>query len=140
MLYSAHLVWARFELTTLVVIGTDCTGSCKSNYYTNATTTAPGIKNRLLKCTYISNECILFHVYLTPLAYTFTFNKLIIRPYWIKWSKYNRTVEERCNTCSIVSEWLLLNTKEQFFSYIVARTSYIQWNTDNACFVQDQRA
>jgi hypothetical protein len=23
-----------FELTTLVVIGTDCTGSCKSNYHT----------------------------------------------------------------------------------------------------------
>ena len=28
-----------FELTTLVVIGTDCTGSCKSKYH--ATTTAP---------------------------------------------------------------------------------------------------
>ena len=24
----------QFELTTLVVIGTDCTGSCKSNYHT----------------------------------------------------------------------------------------------------------
>jgi hypothetical protein len=24
--------WARFKLTTLMVIGTDCTGSCKSNY------------------------------------------------------------------------------------------------------------
>ena len=23
-----------FEFTTLVVIGTDCTGSCKSNYHT----------------------------------------------------------------------------------------------------------
>jgi hypothetical protein len=31
--------WAWFELTTLVVIGTDCIGSCKSNYHT--TTTAP---------------------------------------------------------------------------------------------------
>ena len=27
-------VWAGFELTTLVVIWTDCTGSCKSNYHT----------------------------------------------------------------------------------------------------------
>ena len=27
-----------FELTTLVVIGTDCIGSCKSNYHTNMTT------------------------------------------------------------------------------------------------------
>jgi hypothetical protein len=30
-----------FELTTLVVIGTDCTGSCKSNYH--AIMTAPYI-------------------------------------------------------------------------------------------------
>ena len=28
-----------FELTTLVVIGIDCIGSCKSNYHTTATTT-----------------------------------------------------------------------------------------------------
>ena len=33
--------WAGFELTTLVVIGTDCIGSCKSNYH--ATKTAPWI-------------------------------------------------------------------------------------------------
>ena len=33
MLYPVHLVWAGFELTTLVVIGTDLhVGSCKSNY------------------------------------------------------------------------------------------------------------
>ena len=30
-----------FELTALVLIGTDCTGSCKSNYHTIMTTTAP---------------------------------------------------------------------------------------------------
>ena len=29
-----------FELTTLVVIATDCTGICKSNYHTITTTTA----------------------------------------------------------------------------------------------------
>ena len=32
---------ARFELTTLVVIGTDCIGGCNSNYHTITTTTAP---------------------------------------------------------------------------------------------------
>ena len=31
------------ELTTLVVIDTDCTGSCKSNYHTLTTMTAPKI-------------------------------------------------------------------------------------------------
>jgi len=39
MLYTSP--WSRFELTTSVVIGTDCIGSCKSNYHTNMATTAP---------------------------------------------------------------------------------------------------
>jgi hypothetical protein len=39
MLYTSP--WSRFELTTSVVIGTDWIGSCKSNYYTITTTTAP---------------------------------------------------------------------------------------------------
>ena len=34
MLYRVHLASAGFELTTLMVIGTDCTGSWKSNYHT----------------------------------------------------------------------------------------------------------
>ena len=41
MLHRVHLVCAGFELTTLVVIGTDCTGSFKSNYYAVLTTTTP---------------------------------------------------------------------------------------------------
>ena len=39
MLYTSPL--SRFELTTSVVIGTDCIGSCKSNYHTITATTAP---------------------------------------------------------------------------------------------------
>jgi len=30
-LYRVHLAWVGFELTTSLVIGTDCTSSCKSN-------------------------------------------------------------------------------------------------------------
>ena len=40
-LYRIHLVWAEFDLTTLVVISTDCIGSYKSNYHTIKTMTAP---------------------------------------------------------------------------------------------------
>jgi hypothetical protein len=40
IMYRVHLPWAWFELTTLVVIGTDCTCSCKSNYHPIMTTTA----------------------------------------------------------------------------------------------------
>jgi hypothetical protein len=39
MLYQVDLSWAGFELTTLVVIGTDYMGSYKSNYH--MITTAP---------------------------------------------------------------------------------------------------
>ena len=38
MLHRVHLTWAQFELT-LLVIGTDCIGSYKSNYHTFMTTT-----------------------------------------------------------------------------------------------------
>jgi hypothetical protein len=41
MLYREHLVGSGFELTTLVVIATDCICSCKSNYHTITTTAAP---------------------------------------------------------------------------------------------------
>jgi hypothetical protein len=41
MLYWLILSWAGFELTMLVVIGTDYIGSYKSNYHTIATTTTP---------------------------------------------------------------------------------------------------
>jgi hypothetical protein len=36
-----HFVWAGFELTMLVVIGTDCIGSYISNYHMIMTTTTP---------------------------------------------------------------------------------------------------
>ena len=41
MVYCVHLALARFKLTTFVVIGTDCTGSCKSNYHTITTMMVP---------------------------------------------------------------------------------------------------
>ena len=39
MLYRVHLARMGFELATLVVIGTDCIGSCKSYYHMITTTT-----------------------------------------------------------------------------------------------------
>jgi hypothetical protein len=41
MLYRVHFAYSGFELTTLVVKGTDCIDSHKSNYHTTTTTTAP---------------------------------------------------------------------------------------------------
>ena len=45
MLYISP--WSRFELTTSVVIDTDCIGSCKCNYNTITATTAPTIKTAI---------------------------------------------------------------------------------------------
>ena len=39
--YHIMFYWTVFKLTTLVVIGTDCIGSFKSNYHMVTTTTAP---------------------------------------------------------------------------------------------------
>jgi hypothetical protein len=41
MLYRVHINWTGFELTTSVVIDTDCIGSCKSNFHAITSTTAP---------------------------------------------------------------------------------------------------
>ena len=43
MLYRVHLALAGFKLTTLVVTGTDCIGSFKSNYYAITTTMEPHV-------------------------------------------------------------------------------------------------
>ena len=61
MLYRAYLAWAGFELTTLVVIDTDCIGSCKSNYHTIMTTMIPNEYIIKSICLYIYIlKCILF--------------------------------------------------------------------------------
>jgi len=58
---TLHHEWG-FELTTLVVIGTDCTGCCKSNYHTIMTKTVPvyfGQSGRTLQLTLDWNTCML---------------------------------------------------------------------------------
>ena len=52
-------LWTWFELTTLVVIGTDCT--CQSNYHTITTTTAPLTTNNIMSrvLSYNENNCII---------------------------------------------------------------------------------
>ena len=50
MLYQVHPTWVEFEFTTLVVIGTDCIGKCKSNYYTPSSTTVQFSFGIILVC------------------------------------------------------------------------------------------
>jgi hypothetical protein len=53
MLYQVHIAWEGFILATLVVIGTDCIGSYKSNYNTITTTT---VSNRWW------DDCFVLHL------------------------------------------------------------------------------
>ena len=43
ILYRGHLAWTGFQLTPLVVLGTDCIVSCKSNYTITTTKAPPSI-------------------------------------------------------------------------------------------------
>jgi hypothetical protein len=49
MLHRVHLSWAGFKLTTLLVIGTDCMGSYKSNYHTITTVPYIYLRNKINK-------------------------------------------------------------------------------------------
>ena len=50
MLYRVHLALAGFELTTLMMLGTDYIGCCKSNYYTITTVTTIYEYKKLQMC------------------------------------------------------------------------------------------
>jgi hypothetical protein len=54
--------WTGFELTTLVVIGTECTCSCKFNYQAITITTAPIEINMLVLMLYIQIKCWLIYI------------------------------------------------------------------------------
>jgi hypothetical protein len=59
-----HHPWVGFELLMLVVLGTDCTGSCKSNYQMIMIMTLPQIKQyEKAHLSNIWNFSILFQVY-----------------------------------------------------------------------------
>jgi hypothetical protein len=66
--------WSRFKLTILVVIGTDCIGSCKCNYHTTTTTMALHFIER--KGTYLCG------VFCPPLfiLLPFSFGHYTVRP------------------------------------------------------------
>ena len=127
MLYQVHLAWTGFELTTLVVIGTDCKGSCKSNFHTITITTHPCPKVHTLFChdQHITDSQLFFVVFfrkwkrlnvlqmtcrlqILPLSVT---KILMIR----ESSKYN--VIKLVNTCSRVRLWssTMLHSGSKFY-------------------------
>ena len=66
-LYHIMLYWAGFQLTTLVVIESDCTDSCKSNYNTMTPTTAPYVNATQGKIWFTRYfMCLIFCVLILP--------------------------------------------------------------------------
>ena len=59
LLYRVHLASAGFELNTLEVIYTDCISSCKPNYHTITTMTAP---HEYAWCQTTNNHYIIYKV------------------------------------------------------------------------------
>jgi hypothetical protein len=75
-LYHIHFIeYISFELTTLVVIGTDCTGSWRSNYYAITTTAAP-----------LKEVCYIYYIMWMILAQT---DEIIFSAR--KWVHYTKT-------------------------------------------------
>jgi hypothetical protein len=117
MLYRVRLVWAGFELTMLVVIGTDHIGSCKSNY--------------------------MCHIYIYMLTTTKSpfFSWINVHNAILLLSLQRKKKESHWNW-----EWQcwsepLFNAKWPILQlYHMARTSYryIQWDND-VCFVLSQQ-
>ena len=56
MLYRVHIACAGFELIMLVGIGTDCTGSHKSNYHSITTTTPPQQRIQLISYEFVTQN------------------------------------------------------------------------------------
>jgi hypothetical protein len=54
--YVIKLTWMSFKLTMLVMLGTDCTGSCKSNDHTIMTTMAPVNIQNLFNCIWLDSQ------------------------------------------------------------------------------------
>jgi len=73
MFYREHLAWTEFELTVIVVIGTDYMDS-KSNYHTITSTTAP-IVYIITTSTYIclTPQVVMFDIGRQSYIYRFTF-------------------------------------------------------------------
>ena len=61
ILHRAHLTCAGFELTTLLVIGSDCIGSFKSSYHMITTTIVPVLFGSLQTFSYTNVYTVSVH-------------------------------------------------------------------------------
>jgi hypothetical protein len=128
MLYTSP--WSRFELTTSVVIGTDCIDSCKSNNHT--------ITTALIYVTLVSSinktdlhdiTQILLKVALNTIKQT---NKYIVVFFYVQWFE----MRGECSLCWywwICSQFKLYFIKQYIYSELIDTKLYIsgiKWYTN----------
>jgi len=90
-----------FELTTLVVIGTDCTGSCKSNYHTIMITTMTSqFSIRFWNC---SNNVVFFAFILFQIHSDSIKKTALVLMNLKMWKVYNIQMNEQTRQTSCTS-------------------------------------
>jgi hypothetical protein len=87
-LYMWTSLCSRFELTTSVVIGTDCIGSCKCNYHTiTATTVSLRHWCSILYVDYVMSKCPTFSCIFVLISYNIpevcVYDKLLLHFYYV---------------------------------------------------------
>jgi hypothetical protein len=100
---NEKLFW--FELTTLVAIGVDCTGSCKSNFYKNTTT--------MLSFKHVKMKNI-----------THTFLNFFKHSMHTRFIKLIRSIEKLHPHYESATDWWILILK-----VIVYRKVHLNWST-----------
>ena len=122
ILYGVHLAWAGFELTTLVVTGTDCIYSCNSNYHTITITT-----NTFPNLIQIHNNYMywLFYILLCLLVFCF----YIILFCWVLLLSCTGCRQIKCSQCPLWNLcWIaaVVRNSSFFCLHWLIQTLYIQ--------------
>ena len=128
MLYTSP--WLRFERTTLVVIGTDCLGSCKSNYHTITPIASPPNN-------YVGKHQIMEHHKCNTFWETIIIISLSHDKYWRGWGVPNEQILG--NTVNnITRQFTKRVTIAQELLRLVLCSNSISWTTFHTfllCFV-----
>jgi hypothetical protein len=109
ILYGIHLTWVGFEFITLVVIGTDCIGSCKSNFHMITIMTAsPDFKENYIryswKCSNFNTQYTVNSEVLVHLKNIENSGSIWLGTWSFSWNNWrvNTTFN---NTCILVILW-----------------------------------
>jgi hypothetical protein len=110
MLYTSN--WSKFELTTSVVIGTDCIGSCKSNYHTITAMTAPIDNHTQSGVTCPPTDCCLVEWHVHPQTV-------------VSVNQDNMTEWSDMSTHRLLFQWIRITLKQQSVGGHVTPLSHI---------------